>query len=388
MTEKNIKSEAGILSANIAVIVTFLYLISVAMIFLVTGDKKLVILQTTWYLLGVIVIILMRFISISYFEKYAVWLYGLGILMLAVVLIFGKEVNGAKRWLDLGVVSLQTSEFMKIFFILYLAKIIAHHREKKQQGQELLLFVKVFLVLIVPLVFIFKQPDLGTAIVFLLITCGMLFIGGLSKKIIAVAVISGSAIMGGLTYLIIFQRQILLDIGMKNYQFQRIDTWIDGSAVDADSAYNVEQAVLAVGSGGYVGNGMDPQVYVPERHTDFIFSMIGETTGLIGSAILIILYFFLMYYFIRTCFLTKTLYHTYVITGILIMMSYHMFQNIAMNIGLMPVTGIPLPFISYGGSAILANMLSIAIILSIQHQHYSSVFGSDPSFEKKEALTN
>lgn len=97
--------------------------------------------------------------------------------------------------------------------------------------------------------------------------------------------------MGGLTYLIIFQRQILLDIGMKNYQFQRIDTWIDGSAVDADSAYNVEQAVLAVGSGGYVGNGMDPQVYVPERHTDFIFSMIGETTGLIGSAILIILYF-------------------------------------------------------------------------------------------------
>lgn len=90
------------------------------------------------------VIILMRFISISYFEKYAVWLYGLGILMLAVVLIFGKEVNGAKRWLDLGVVSLQTSEFMKIFFILYLAKIIAHHREKKQQGQELLLFVKVF----------------------------------------------------------------------------------------------------------------------------------------------------------------------------------------------------------------------------------------------------
>lgn len=182
MTEKNIKSEAGILSANIAVIVTFLYLISVAMIFLVTGDKKLVILQTIWYLLGVMVIILMRFISISYFEKYAVWLYGLGILMLAVVLIFGKEVNGAKRWLDLGVVSLQTSEFMKIFFILYLAKIIAHHREKKQQGQELLLFVKVFLVLIVPLVFIFKQPDLGTAIVFLLITCGMLFIGGLSKK--------------------------------------------------------------------------------------------------------------------------------------------------------------------------------------------------------------
>lgn len=182
MTEKNIKSEAGILSANIAVIVTFLYLISVAMIFLVTGDKKLVILQTIWYLLGVMVIILMRFISISYFEKYAVWLYGLGILMLAVVLIFGKEVNGAKRWLDLGVVSLQTSEFMKIFFILYLAKIIAHHHEKKQQGQELLLFVKVFLVLIVPLVFIFKQPDLGTAIVFLLITCGMLFIGGLSKK--------------------------------------------------------------------------------------------------------------------------------------------------------------------------------------------------------------
>ncbi|WKK68353.1 FtsW/RodA/SpoVE family cell cycle protein [Brochothrix thermosphacta] len=134
MTEKNIKSEAGILSANIAVIVTFLYLISVAMIFLVTGDKKLVILQTTWYLLGVMVIIFMRFISISYFEKYAVWLYGLGILMLAVVLIFGKEVNGAKRWLDLGVVSLQTSEFMKIFFILYLAKIIAHHREKEATG--------------------------------------------------------------------------------------------------------------------------------------------------------------------------------------------------------------------------------------------------------------
>lgn len=386
MKNEAVKSEAGFLSANIIISIVVLYLVSVTMIYLVTKSFNLVIMQTLWYSVGSVGIAIIRLFDTKLIEKYALWLYLGGILSLVAVLFFGSNINGAQRWLKFGPVSLQTSEFMKIFYVLFLARVIAKHRQTKERASDLQLIGKVCVVLVVPLIFILRQPDLGTAIVFVIITCGMLFIGGISKKIIALAILIGSTILGLFGYLVMFNRGLLLKIGFENYQFKRIDTWFDGSAVDADSAFNVEQAVKAIGSGGYFGNGFESQVYVPERHTDFIFSMIGETTGMIGCAILIIIYFFLMYYLIRTCFMTKTLYHTYVISGILILMSFHMFQNIAMNIGLMPVTGIPLPFISYGGSSILANMISLGIVLAIQKNHYESVFGKKRQYE--ETATN
>ncbi len=208
----------------------------------------------------------------------------------------------------------------------------------------------------------------------------MVLISGISWKIILpVAIVA--VVVGGGTILLVTQswgRAILEKVGFEAYQFARIDSWLDPSGATSGNSYQLWQAMKAIGSGQLSGSGLgNLQVTVPVQTSDMIFSVIGETTGFIGSGVLILLYFLLVYQMIRVTFDTKNEFYAYISTGVIMMIIFHVFENIGMNIGLLPLTGIPLPFISSGGSFLLANMLSVGMVLSMRYHYQSYMFSRD-----------
>lgn len=224
------------------------------------------------------------------------------------------------------------------------------------------------------------QHDFGSTLVFLAIFAGVVLISGISWKIILpVAIVA--VVVGGGTILLVTQswgRAILEKVGFEAYQFARIDSWLDPSGATSGNSYQLWQAMKAIGSGQLSGSGLgNLQVTVPVQTSDMIFSVIGETTGFIGSGVLILLYFLLVYQMIRVTFDTKNEFYAYISTGVIMMIIFHVFENIGMNIGLLPLTGIPLPFISSGGSFLLANMLSVGMVLSMRYHYQSYMFSRD-----------
>ena len=179
-------------------------------------------------------------------------------------------------------------------------------------------------------------------------------------------------------YLAIWQRPWMEKMGVDPYQFKRIDSWLDPQSYSQDAGMQLLRSLLAIGSGQTAGKGFgNREVYMPESHSDFIFSTIGEEFGFIGGSIVIILFFILIFQLTRTGLETKNQFYSYLCTGVIAMMSFHAFQNIGMTIQLLPITGIPLPFISYGGSSLLSNMIAMGMILSIRYHYKQYMFSSE-----------
>lgn len=340
--------------------------------------------QIFWYVVGAAIIFISLLFDSEQYQRLTWYLYGFGILLLISIILAPESIaplrNGAKSWFivpHLG--SIQPSEFVKTFLILALSRVIVAHQQHtfiKSLGSDILLLFKMGMVTALPLGFIMLQPDLGTALVLLSILTGMILVSGISWKIIIPLYGGGASLAGFILYMVISKPELLEKyLKVQTYQFNRIYAWIDPINNQSDSGYHLFRSLTAIGSGLLTGKGFGKrEVYIPESHTDFIFSVIGEEYGFIGGSIIVGLFFVLIFHLIRTAQITDEPFNSYLCAGIISMLTFHVFQNIGMTIQVLPITGIPLPFMSYGGSSLMGNMFAMGLIYSIRYHHREYMF--------------
>lgn len=315
-----------------------------------------VVRQGAFFLLGFALAALFMRYDYRVLYRWVPVLYVCNCLMLLVVRFAGTSALGAQRWIQIGPITLQPSEFAKVFIIICLARMLADHKGGFLTWKSLLPVVGLMLP---PFVLVFIQPDLGTSLVFAAICFGMLFLSGLRMKIVKQAFLALVAVFPVFWFFL-----------LKDYQKTRLLVLFDPDIDRYGSGYHVIQSKISIGSGGFIGKGLfegtQSQLnFLPENHTDFIFSVIGEEMGFVGAIFLLFLYFLLLY---RTIVISRTAGNTFgslLACGIFSMWLFQVFINVGMTLGIMPVTGIPLPFISYGGSALVANMVCAGILMNI-----------------------
>lgn len=316
--------------------------------------------QLIWMIFGVITLFLIVHIDLNKVVGFIYLLYGLTILSLVVVLVSGEVRFGAQRWISLGFFSFQPSEFAKLVVILtlahYLGEDTPYFRTAFQEWK--MIFVSILLVLI-PLLLILKEPDLGTAMIFLPILFVMLYIAGLSIKRLFITLAMGVASLPFFWHF------------LKDYQKDRLLVFVNPNIDPLGAGYTMIQSKIAIGSGRLLGKGwlsgtQNQLNFLPERHTDFIFSVVGEEWGFLGSLIVILLFFMLIKRCITIASQMDDLFSRLVCCGIVTMFSFHILVNIAMTMGFMPVVGLPLLLISYGGSSLILTLASLGILISLR----------------------
>lgn len=335
-------------------------------------------MQAVWYVVGALAVVIIIHFDAKLLWRLTPFLYVIGLaVMLALLKYYDTALfasTGSKNWFKFGTLTFQPSELMKIAYILMMAMIITKHNvanKLRSLKTDTMLIGKMFLVTIPVLVLVLAQKDFGTMLVFLAIFAGMFLMSGISWLILVPTIILAIIVGGTLIFFVTTDtgREILSHIGFKNYQFARIDSWLEPFHDPKGISFQLAYALMAIGSGGMFGTGYNvSNVYVPVRESDMIFTVIGENFGFIGGAFVILIYFILIYRMIRLCFDMNNEFYAYIASGIVMMMLFHVFENIGANIGLLPLTGIPLPFISQGGSSILGNMIGIGLILSMRYQ--------------------
>lgn len=339
------------------------------------GDT-FVLKQLAWFVAGMIAAALIQCFDMSQLYKASLLIYGIGVFVLVVLLIsppsIAPVIKGQQSWFTLPGMSMQPSEFTKMTTILFLAAVISKHKEKYRLStlkSDSLLLIKIAFYAALPILLIMMQPDFGTSMVYIFFTAMLVLLSGIDWKIILGLVLSVSLVLGGALGIIIKFPEMSQDVlGLDPYQTDRITTWINPDQQSKDDTYHVDKSMLALGSGQLLGKGMESlQVGTPEAHTDFIFSVIGESFGFLGTAGVIFLYFLLMYKLV-TLGLNISRYSTfgaYLCFGYMSILLIHAFQNIAMTMGIMPITGIPLLLISYGGSSVLATMIGLGLVYRV-----------------------
>jgi rod shape determining protein RodA len=318
--------------------------------------------------------------------KGSFYAYGFGLLLLVVVYFFGVELNGQRGWFKIPLVgNFQPAEFMKLVLIVVIAAMMSRRR-----GEKLELRSDIFpigLTMFFPFMLVLIQPDLGNAVIFIIIILGMLWIGNIQYK----HVLIGGVIIGGLLALLfyLFNQyndpiiRFITELGAPDRWVTRINTFLNPGNATFNERYQVDQSMIAIGSGSLTGDGFLQgnsvhKGFIPYAYADSIFVVLGEEFGFVGGATLLLLYFVLIYRMILIAVQTKDLAGSYMIVGIISMFVFQIFQNIGMLIGIMPVTGITLPFISYGGTSLLINMISVGIALSVKvHNQNRSMFDDD-----------
>lgn len=324
--------------------------------------------QLIW--LGISIPIMILFIWLDYDTILKAAPVGYGVmLLLLVAVLFTKPINGATSWFTIGSTSIQPAEFAKIFVILNLALGISKIQEDdKSKISNPLKLLLCLLIVIVPVLLIVKQPDYGTAIAFIIATIFMLFVSGLDKKYIIISVVAAIIIL-----------PLLYKFVLPAHAKTRIDVFLNPDLDPRGSGYNIIQSKLAIGSGQLlgmgVGQGNQTQLgYLYPKTTDFIFSVIGEEMGFIVAGLIILLYIVLI---TKSIYIAKTAKDdkgSYIAIGIAGIFIFHMVENIGMTMGLLPITGVPLPFVSYGGSSLLTNLILIGLLLNISGRRKKSLF--------------
>lgn len=314
--------------------------------------------QLVFLALGIVLAIGLASIKPSVWQRYSKPLYGLNVAMLLGVLLFGAERKGAQRWLELpGGFQLQPSELAKILLILTLAAWLVRQGEAIRTPKGFLLSA---VQMAVPALLVFKQPDLGTSIVFAVLWFAMVFLAGARAHWLWLTVIAGMLGFWGLWH---------FDI-LKDYQKARLVSFMNPEADPQQSGYHILQARIAVGSGQLIGKGYLQGTqknlrYIPEQHTDFIFVVVAEELGFVGAVGLLTLYGAFLYTIWRLMTRTRNEYHRLVVGGILTLFTFHLLTNVGMTIGLFPVVGIPLPFVSYGGTMLWAALAAVGLLQAI-----------------------
>ena len=317
--------------------------------------------QTFWLLIGLVLMITIAFIEYRFYSDFAYIVYTVALFFLVVVLAYGMITSGAQRWIRIGFINVQPSEFVKISFILALAKFF--HRPPGREGYSLKHLAFPFLLLMIPMILILKQPDPGTAIILVLVLFSTLLFVKIRWSSLLAIVIVGASILP------------LIWRFLKEYQKKRIITFFNPDLDPLGAGYHLIQSKIAVGSGGIVGKGFMKGTqcrlgFLPEQQTDFIFSVLGEEWGLIGSLVLVLLYFSLILWGLRIAVQAKDRFGAVLSFGVVAILFWHIFINIAMVLGLMPVVGIPLPLLSYGGSFLVSTLIGIGLLLNVSMRKY------------------
>jgi rod shape determining protein RodA len=329
-------------------------------------------LQIVWFVTGLVLMFIAVSIDYHVIAELSPWLYWIVIGLLIAVKVIGATGGGAQRWLALGPFRLQPSEFAKLALILMLARTLAKREEDGIHHIKELLPIAVQVA--IPFALIYIQPDLGTALAFIAIVFGVLFAAGISWKLLALGGGIGLA-AAPIAWFFIFE----------GYQKKRIEIFLNPGLDPLGDGYNVLQSMMAIGSGqifGQVGveggilkgNTLSQLDFLPAKDTDFIFSVTAEALGFVGGITIIALYLFLILRIIRVASRARDKLGSFMTVGVASMILFHVFENIGMTMGLMPVTGLPLPFMSYGGSSMWTNMIAIGLVLNVGMRRHKLKF--------------
>jgi rod shape determining protein RodA len=310
--------------------------------------------QTLGFVLGLLGAVPLALMDYRRLKGYLPLLYGVTIVMLLAVTVVGASAKGAQRWIDIGPVQVQPSEFAKLLVVVVLAGYFSEHRLSDNTN-----FLKALGILSLPGLLIFAQPDLGTALVFAAVFFVMAFVGGAKLYQIGALVVSAVAVAA-----------LAIKLGvLEDYQVARLTAFLDPTGI-TDEGYQVFQSKLAIGSGGVTGKGFDATTlanlgFLPEDHTDFIFSNLAERTGFVGGLLLLGLFFVLVWRMLHVATVSRDRFGVLIAVGIATIFLFHVFVNVGMTMGLMPVTGIPLPFISYGRSNLVVSVIALGLLQSV-----------------------
>lgn len=356
--------------------------------------------QLAWIVLGIIISFVVMFFNTKFLWQATPYLYVLGLVLMVLPLVFYNPnlvaATGAKNWVSIGGVTLfQPSEFMKISYILILARVIVQFTQKHKESERtipldflLILWMIIFTLPVLGLLAL--QSDLGTALVFVAIFAGLVLLSGVSWKIIIP--IFATVVSGIAGFLAIFitkdGRAFIHQIGMPTYQINRILAWLNPFDYAQTTTYQQAQGQIAIGSGGLFGQGFNvSNLLIPVRESDMIFTVIAEDFGFIGSVLIITLYLLLIYRMLKITLKSNNQFYTYISTGFIMMLLFHIFENIGAVTGLLPLTGIPLPFISQGGSAIISNLIGVGLLLSMSYQtHLAEEKSGKTRFKRKKVV--
>jgi len=325
------------------------------------------------YALGFVVLIIAALIDYRLVARFSIVFYGLGIILLIAVFFFGSEINGAKGWFELPMgLNFQPAELMKLLLILMVAKMLS--RSEGEKLSTLRDVVPIGVIVLIPFVTVLLQPDLGNAIIYIVIMLAMLWIGNIKYTHALIGMFI--AVAGIILALNLYNsyhdeiKQIFIEYG-KGHWVARIDTFLNPDEADPNASYQLRKSMTAIGSGRFSGDGFLQgnsvhNNYIPYVYSDAIFVAIAEEFGFLGSSIILLIYFLLLYRMIIASIHSSTFLGSYIIIGIVSMFVFQIFQNIGMLLGIMPITGITLPFISYGGTSLLMNMMALGIAMSVQ----------------------
>lgn len=351
--------------------VFFMALISIVTIYsALTYTSKslgnLALKQTIWYLIGSVLVMVVLKLKNNYFYNYARILYILGNISLVLLLFFGTPINNSRCWFSIpGVGSIQPSEFMKIFIMLQLSVMIHDFRSKYKNPtlkEEFIFILKTFFIVLVPSLLTFMQPDTGAVIIYFVIYLVMMFISGIRIRWFLIGFCCLVILLGGLLGIYFFKKELFIKIFGTSifYRLDRLFDWRSGSGLQ------LENALAAIGSAGLFGHGFNKTpIYFPESSTDFIFAVFASNFGFIGVVILLGLIIYFDFNIIKLGKRKINDNDKYILGGIVGMLLFQQIQNIGMTVGLLPITGITLPFISYGGSSLLSYMLIVGFLLNI-----------------------
>lgn len=330
--------------------------------------NNILIKQIIFYIVG-IVILIVSYIKKKEIIKYSFWLYIFFTILLFILLILGVSINGSRCWIILGPISFQPSEFMKIFLIIIIAKNLSKYKSKKINKEFKMLLI-IFIILLVPSILTFLEPDTGVVLIYFIITISMILYRGINKKWYLITLVILGITFSIIIFLLFINKNLIINFLDNSifYRLERILNWQN------QSGYQLENSMITIASSGLFGFGINNvPLYYPESSTDFIFTTFSSIFGFIGNIIffIVIIIFDLNILKLANHKIKKI--DEYILIGIFSMIFYQQIQNISMTIGLLPITGITLPFISYGGSSLLSYMFILGIILRISHDNYKYI---------------
>ncbi|MFN9355310.1 MAG: rod shape-determining protein RodA, partial [Alphaproteobacteria bacterium] len=349
---------------SIVLLVTLIASIGFALLYSVAGGslEPWAGRQITRFGAGLVLLLVVALIHVRTWYRLAYPLYGGSLLLLVATEFAGRMGKGAERWIDIGPLQLQPSELMKLALILALSRFL--HGVLLDDVSRPSRLLPALLLILVPAGLVLMQPNLGTATILIAGGCGLIFLAGLSWKIIVPVIAIGLAII-----------PVGWEFALKDYQKQRVQTFLDPDSDPLGAGYNITQSKIALGSGGLFGKGFGQGTqsrlnFLPEKQTDFIFTVLGEEFGLVGLLVLMSLYLALLAQGVRIGLQARSQFARLVAMGVCLNFLLYILINTSMSMGLIPVVGIPLPLVSYGGTALMTVLVGFGLLLSVQvHRH-------------------
>jgi cell division protein FtsW len=362
---RKLKSDKLLFIATLLLVCTSVVMVYSASAFIArenNGDPYLYLFkQVTWALLGLLLVpLMMRIDYRTYRQPVVIWT-GLAIVVAGLVaVLFGEARNGANRWLNFGSLGVQPSELAKIVVVVFIAALLERRMDRIDDPAYALLPIGVVLAVIVGL--ILREPDLGTSVAILVIAAVMIFAAGIDYRYVAALGVAGSAALYFL-------------LAISDYRWRRVTAFLNPWADPLGDGFQMIQSMIAVGSGGIFGRGLMGGVqklfYLPEPHNDFIYAVLSEELGFVGATVVVACFCVITWRGLRTALRAPDRFGAFLALGLTTMVAFQAFFNVSVVLGLMPTKGIPLPFVSYGGSSLLINLLGMGILLNVS-QHASS----------------